>query len=517
MKYNGYLALVLIVICAIFTFTCDKGQFGDGVSATVAGQADDDVEECATIRSESVSGKNGSKDVWSPASGTTWQWELNDENINQSFNVTMYDVDLFDVSEETITALKNAGRVVICYFSAGSWENWRDDAADFPESVKGNNMDEWDGEKWLDISNAALEPIMEARLDLAVTKGCDGVEPDNVDGYVNTTGFTLTGAHQIAYNTFLATEAHARNLSVGLKNDVDQLDALVGLFDWALNESCMDWDECDNYDGNFLAANKAVFHVEYIADPWNQTTAEHEAAQVCGVKPALDTLIKSEDLTDDRLACADYCTTNGAACDDGRFCTGTDTCLDGACSVHTGNPCSGLTPYCYCDSPGIDCQCYEEAKVNLLNFAAERSAKGVKLTWKTGQEVECGAFKILRCETAAPGTCELWSHTELDITVPCEDNPMGADYFTVDATAKKDQSYSYYLREYDTTDRIFEYGPLFMAIDDSIMNTGHIEPYESTFDILTAPPSDDNDDEQDEQEPDASAEENDNNGGGCGF
>ena len=41
---------------------------------------------------------------------------------------------------------------------------------------------------------------------------------------------------------------------------------------------------------------------------------------------------------------ADTCTApdpNGSACDDGLFCTGTDTCSAGACGVHTGDPCPG--------------------------------------------------------------------------------------------------------------------------------------------------------------------------------
>lgn len=41
---------------------------------------------------------------------------------------------------------------------------------------------------------------MQARLDLAVQKGCDGVEPDNVDGYQNNSGFPLTAQDQLAYN-----------------------------------------------------------------------------------------------------------------------------------------------------------------------------------------------------------------------------------------------------------------------------------------------------------------------------
>jgi hypothetical protein len=32
---------------------------------------------------------------------------------------------------------------------------------------------------------------------------------------------------------------------------------------------------------------------------------------------------------------------NGSPCDDGIFCNGTDTCLNGTCSVHSGNPCAG--------------------------------------------------------------------------------------------------------------------------------------------------------------------------------
>jgi hypothetical protein len=40
----------------------------------------------------------------------------------------------------------------------------------------------------------------------------------------------------------------------------------------------------------------------------------------------------------------DYCTSadaNGAACDDGAFCNGTDTCTGGACTAHAGDPCPG--------------------------------------------------------------------------------------------------------------------------------------------------------------------------------
>ena len=61
------------------------------------------------------------------------------------------------------------------------------------------------------------------------TKGYDGVEPDNVDRYVNASGFDLDADAQLAFNRFIANEAHARGLSVGLKNDLDQVPEFGGL------------------------------------------------------------------------------------------------------------------------------------------------------------------------------------------------------------------------------------------------------------------------------------------------
>ena len=111
-----------------------------------------------------------------------------------------------------------------------------------------------------------LRPIMQGRLDLAVSKACDGVEPDNVDGYTQNTGFVISASDQLVYNRWLATEAHQRGLSIGLKNDLDQVNELVGDFDWALNEQCFQYEECERLKP-FVEQNKAVFGVEYVGDP----------------------------------------------------------------------------------------------------------------------------------------------------------------------------------------------------------------------------------------------------------
>lgn len=204
--------------------------------------------------------------VWQPAPGTSWQWQISGR-IDTSVDVTMYDIDLFDAPQSVIDTLHAEGRVVICYFSAGSWEDWRPDAEQFPAALLGNPLEDWPGERWLDIrQRATLEPIMAARLDLAVRKGCDGVEPDNVTGYANDSGFPLTGREQLQYNIWLANAAHSRNLSIGLKNDLEQIPALLPYFDWALNEQCFEYDECDTLLP-FIEAGKAVFGVEYSGSP----------------------------------------------------------------------------------------------------------------------------------------------------------------------------------------------------------------------------------------------------------
>lgn len=187
--------------------------------------------------------------------------------LDTSLDVDVFNLDLFDTPTDTLHALHQRGIFVMCYFSAGSYEEWRPDAEAFPPDVLGNPLEGWPGERWLDIRRLdVLAPIMQARLDLAAAKGCDGVDPDNVQGYLEDTGFPLTANDQLAYNRFLAQEAHQRGLAIGLKNDLPQVPDLVDDFDWALNEECFFYNECALLFP-FRDAGKAVFVIEYESDP----------------------------------------------------------------------------------------------------------------------------------------------------------------------------------------------------------------------------------------------------------
>jgi hypothetical protein len=218
---------------------------------------------------------------WKPPVGARWQYQLNGK-IRTDLCVVpvsggacvrpeVYDVDLYNMdgtalNTVSVAQIHAAGAHAVCYVSAGSFESFRPDAAAFPTSVKGKSNG-WPGEKWLDIRQIpVLLPIIAARVDLCVAAGFDAVEFDNVDGYTNDTGFPLTASDQFAYNWVLTYVAHARGLSVGLKNDVEQAEALQPYFDFAINEQCAQYSECGVYD-SWTAAGKAVLQVEYTKKP----------------------------------------------------------------------------------------------------------------------------------------------------------------------------------------------------------------------------------------------------------
>jgi hypothetical protein len=245
---------------------------------------------------------------YQPPAGVTWQWQLyiDDEHpLNTGYDATVYNIDLFDTREATISALHAGGHKVICYFSAGSWENYRRDRDQFASEDLGKTLDGWPAERWLDIRSPHVHRIMTQRLDLAAAKGCDAVEPDNVQGYMENTGFELSADDQLAYNRFIANQARSRGLGVALKNDLEQVDELVDYFDFSINEQCFQYNECDQLMP-FIRAGKPVLHAEYPAHNDDLTLDDESIARLCSAaeKRRFSTLILPVNLDDSlRFAC----------------------------------------------------------------------------------------------------------------------------------------------------------------------------------------------------------------------
>lgn len=199
---------------------------------------------------------------WQPAVATKWQIVLKNAINDTSVDAPIYDIDLFDNEASIIDKLHGMGRKVICYFSAGTYEDWRDDKDEFDKADLGKNLDDWPGEKWVNVTSPKIHKIMQTRLDLAVKKGCDGVDPDNIDGYDNDNGLGLTKTMATNYVNWLASESHQRGLSIGLKNGGDIISSVIANMQWCVNEQCAQYNECDTYAA-FVEAGKPVFQIEY--------------------------------------------------------------------------------------------------------------------------------------------------------------------------------------------------------------------------------------------------------------
>ena len=223
---------------------------------------------------------------WQPVIGDRLQIQFAGLPVTLDNDFDVYDLDLFDTEPELVRAIHKSGAHAICYINAGAWEEWRPDADKFPQDVIGNDYSGWPGEKWLDIRKLdELTPIIAVRLDLCKEKGFDGVEPDNLDGYQNNTGFDINASDQAVFNTWLAGQAHSRGLSIGLKNDPDQIDELVKEFDFAVTEDCLAEEWCDSALP-FIRLNKPVFAVEYT-DRIPSLSPYCSLAHELGIEPIL--------------------------------------------------------------------------------------------------------------------------------------------------------------------------------------------------------------------------------------
>lgn len=287
-------------------FVTVSGEGAEAVFVTVGGEEIDrfplafDAGAVTETDTVAPSTEETSAGTAALTAASTWQWQLQGD-LDTSHDADVYDIDLFDTEPSVIAGLRAGGRIVICYFSAGSYEGWRPDADDFAAAALGATLDGFEDERWLDASDPSVLAVAEGRLDLAVERGCDGVEPDNVDGYVNDTGFDLTADDQLEFNRALAAAAAERDLLIGLKNDVDQILDLVDHFDFAVNEQCHEYDECEAY-APFVDRDKPVFNAEYA----DRFVDDPDTVCPRSLELGLRTLLLPLDLDDSfRISCDD--------------------------------------------------------------------------------------------------------------------------------------------------------------------------------------------------------------------
>jgi len=211
----------------------------------------------------------------------TWDWQLSDSGRQLVYrNVDMLDIDGFENSASDVGAVHaRPGRtlpheVAICYLSLGSWENFRPDADAWPAAAIGLPLAGYPDEHWVDVRQlSALRPVIQRRLQQCATKGFDGVEIDNIDGWSNASGLPLTQADAEAWLAAIANQAHDDHLFVLWKNDPLSASFGVRYFDGALSEQCYSFSECtpaqeSGFHGCNLTTNRCGVQVFTDAGKW---------------------------------------------------------------------------------------------------------------------------------------------------------------------------------------------------------------------------------------------------------
>jgi hypothetical protein len=254
------------------------GGSGDGAAAPAGdGGGTSPGSDGDAPAGDAGSTPSGDGGWWSPTSGAPihFHWQLSSTfalpaDVVSGQGQIVYDIDGETNDAATVAALHELGVnvKVVCYVDVGTYENYRSDAASFPASVLGSSNG-WPGEQWLDVrQQSILLPIMKARFQSwCVDKGFDAIEPDNLDGWQNSSGFPLTESENVSYDLAIAALGHSLGLSVGQKNVPSNVATMEPSFDWALDEQCFEYSECDGYQTSFLAKGKAVWDVEYNTSP----------------------------------------------------------------------------------------------------------------------------------------------------------------------------------------------------------------------------------------------------------
>jgi len=213
---------------------------------------------------------NSVEAIWKPEPGTTWNIVLKGDLDIKKEKAQVVVIDVHSNSAEFIQSLHDAGKKVICYFSGGTYEDFRPDKDEY-DKVDGlvkNKYKQWEGENWVDIRLDGLKPILKERMKLAASKKCDAVDVDNLDGCQDKSVMKkwsnpLTKEDTIVFAKWLSKTAHELGLAIGLKNALFMIDEVGADFDFAINESCAnrDYNECALYKD--FVKEKAVFGITY--------------------------------------------------------------------------------------------------------------------------------------------------------------------------------------------------------------------------------------------------------------
>jgi hypothetical protein len=243
-----------------------------------------------------VAPSGGTGTWWIPPQHLRWNWQLQGTPSPTTptspggMNATDFDPD--NATSTVVSSFHAAGQKCIAYIDVGTAENFRSDYSSFPSGILGNTNG-WPGERWIDVRPSGpyystLQSIMAARMNNAKTMGFDAIEPDNMDGTANSTGFSISPSDQLGYVTWVANYAHSIGLAVFQKNwtealaeSYDYTSTLVPLFDGGIDEQGNQYSEM-SYWLVYITAGKPVLNAEYSSGVVSAATTYDNAHSIMG-------------------------------------------------------------------------------------------------------------------------------------------------------------------------------------------------------------------------------------------
>lgn len=232
-----------------------------------------------------------------PPAGASWAARL-DGAVDVGLDVDFFYLDVEQQAEEDLARLRASGRHYLCYLSAGSVESFREDAQEFPAHAIGNQLVDFENERWLDVRDGQVRELMARRVSVLAASGCAGVPPSSMAVHVADTGFPLSLDDALDYARWLAERIHAAGMSAGLQGPADLADQLWPTFDFALAVDCLEGSGCAEFEP-FAKAGKTVLHVEF--------GDARSAPELCMSAEALglEILITDPGFSGSRIACRD--------------------------------------------------------------------------------------------------------------------------------------------------------------------------------------------------------------------
>ncbi len=164
-----------------------------------------------------------------PALGSSWIYQPfrnGSRPFDASVNVAVYDVDLRDVTHQQISALKNAGSVVICRLNVGAaTEHYPGSAlvsvgdVVLPKSVTVGAVPGSKGEHFLNIDLPSVKNAVKSIIQLAASYGCDGTEYMRTQFTAYQSQRKVTEPEELAYHQWLTQLARSLKMFSVLTND----------------------------------------------------------------------------------------------------------------------------------------------------------------------------------------------------------------------------------------------------------------------------------------------------------